>query len=68
MDFSQAFQTVFSEYGLLITGLSAMVIYLLRERGKRELQDRETIEKVVSALNNNTFALDKLTERFDRHV
>jgi hypothetical protein len=68
MDFSQAFQSIFSEYGLLIALLTAMVVYLLKEKSKREQTDRDTIEKVVSALNNNTHALDKLTERFDRNV
>lgn len=68
MDFTQAFQSIFTEYGLLIALLTAMVVYLLWEKAKREQYDRERTEKMISALNNNTHALDKLTERFDRNV
>lgn len=67
IDLTKVFGTVFSEYGLLVTGLSSMVVYLLRDKSKRDDRNMETIEKVVSALNNNTNALDKLTDRMDRH-
>lgn len=41
----------------------AICLYLLYRDGKRDETHREEMNKVTEAVNNNTIALTKLTER-----
>ena len=45
----------------------AVCAYLLYHQDKEEQQHREEMDKLSEALNNNTLALSKLTERMNTH-
>lgn len=67
MDFTVIFQNVFSEYGLLVTGMGSLIVYLFKEKTKSQDKYEELLRLCIEGLNTSSASIDKLTDRLNRN-